>query len=106
MRRSSRRFRRARRLFTWLGHRTPIRPKRQNSDVWTSHRPRLTWRPRAGAERLGLITRRAMIAALVRAIETPPTEFVKTMEVPQIRQAAAYTCLEPPAGNAIMSRRG
>lgn len=55
---------------------------------------------------MGLITRRAMIAALVRAIETPPTEFVKTMEVPQIRQAAAYTCLEPPAGNAIMSRRG
>ena len=31
-------------------------------------------RTRDGAERLGLVTRRAMIATLVHAIETPPTE--------------------------------
>jgi uncharacterized protein YbjT (DUF2867 family) len=44
---------------------------------------------RPGAERLGLVTRRMMIAALVRAIEMPPAEAVRTMEVPEIRQAAA-----------------
>jgi uncharacterized protein YbjT (DUF2867 family) len=43
---------------------------------------------RPGAQRLGLVRRRTMIAALVRAIETPPSETVRTMEVPQIRQAA------------------
>ena len=43
---------------------------------------------RSGAERLGLVTRRQMVAALVRAIETPPAETVRTLEVPEIRQAA------------------
>jgi len=42
---------------------------------------------RAGAERLGLVTRPAMIAALVTAIETPPVESIRIVEVPQIRNA-------------------
>ena len=42
---------------------------------------------RAGAERLGLVTRREMVAALVRAIESPPAENVRLVEVPQIRQS-------------------
>ena len=42
---------------------------------------------RNGAQRLGLITRPAMIAALVHAIETPPDDIVRTMEVPEIRRA-------------------
>ena len=51
----------------------------------------LRWLPatRGGAERLGLVTRRAMIAALVRAVETPPPEGVRIVEVPEIRRAAA-----------------
>jgi uncharacterized protein YbjT (DUF2867 family) len=51
----------------------------------------LRWFPaaRAGAERLGLVTRRAMIAALVRAVETPPSAAARIVEVPEIRQAAA-----------------
>jgi uncharacterized protein YbjT (DUF2867 family) len=44
---------------------------------------------RQGAERLGLVTRRTMIAAIVSAIKAPPGEGVRTMEVPDIRQAAA-----------------
>jgi uncharacterized protein YbjT (DUF2867 family) len=44
---------------------------------------------RAGADRLGLVTRRAMIAALVRAVETPPSGDARIVEVPEIRQAAA-----------------
>ena len=42
---------------------------------------------RAGAERLGLVTRQAMIAALVRAIEAPPAESVRIVEVPDIRSS-------------------
>jgi len=42
---------------------------------------------RPGAERLGLVTRGQMIAALVRSIETPPSESLRILEVPQIRQA-------------------
>jgi len=34
---------------------------------------------RNGAERLGLVTRRAMIAALVHAIETPSTERMRVL---------------------------
>ena len=51
----------------------------------------LRWLPatRDGAERLGLVTRREMIAALVRAISTPPAQGVRIVEVPEIRQAAA-----------------
>lgn len=52
----------------------------------------LRWLPvtRDGAERLGLVTRRAMIAALVRAVETPPAEgVVRIVEVPEIWRAAA-----------------
>jgi uncharacterized protein YbjT (DUF2867 family) len=51
----------------------------------------LRWLPptRAGAERLGLITRQSMVAALVSAVEAVPTTGVKIMEVPDIRGAAA-----------------
>ena len=51
----------------------------------------LRWFPMArdAAERLGLVTRRAMIAALVRAVETPPEGAARIVEVPEIRQAAA-----------------
>ena len=41
---------------------------------------------RQGAERLGLLTRSTMIAALVRAIEGPPTGGVRILEVPDIRR--------------------
>jgi uncharacterized protein YbjT (DUF2867 family) len=44
---------------------------------------------RAGAERLGLVTREAMIAALVRAVESPPAAGVRLVEVPEIRRAAS-----------------
>lgn len=37
-----------------------------------------------GARRLGLVTRRQMVDALVRAVEDPP-EWVRVMEVPEIR---------------------
>jgi uncharacterized protein YbjT (DUF2867 family) len=43
---------------------------------------------RAGAERLGLVTRSAMVAALVRAVESPPEAGVRLVEVPDIRRAA------------------
>ena len=43
---------------------------------------------RQGAARLGLVTRQTMIAAILSAIRTPG-EGVRTMEVPEIRQAAA-----------------
>jgi len=50
----------------------------------------LRWFPTArdGAERLGLVTRRAMIAALVRAVETPPVDAARIVEVPEIRHAS------------------
>jgi len=50
----------------------------------------LRWFPgsRDGAERLGLVTRRAMVAALVRAVETPPAGAARIVEVPEIRRAA------------------
>jgi len=41
---------------------------------------------RAGAERLGLVTLEAMIAALVNAVETPQTSGVRIIEVPEIRR--------------------
>jgi hypothetical protein len=43
---------------------------------------------RAGVERLGLVTREAMVTALVRAVEDPPAAGVRVLEVPQIRAAA------------------
>jgi uncharacterized protein YbjT (DUF2867 family) len=51
----------------------------------------LRWVPstRAGAERLGLVTRQAMVAALVSAVERPPAAGVVVMEVPDILQAAS-----------------
>jgi uncharacterized protein YbjT (DUF2867 family) len=51
----------------------------------------LRWLPRtrAGAERLGLVTRQAMVAALVSAVEAPPATGVRVVEVPNIRRAAA-----------------
>jgi uncharacterized protein YbjT (DUF2867 family) len=41
---------------------------------------------RETAERLGLVTRKAMIAALVNAIETPVAERVRVLGVPDIRR--------------------
>ena len=40
---------------------------------------------REGAERLGLVTREAMVAALIRAVEAPMATGVRIIEVPQIR---------------------
>lgn len=50
----------------------------------------LRWLPatRDGAERLGLVTRPAMIAALLRAVEVPPAG-IRVVDVPAIRRAAA-----------------
>jgi hypothetical protein len=50
----------------------------------------LRWFPssRSGAERLGLITRAAMVAALVNAVENPPLAASRILEVPDIRRAA------------------
>jgi uncharacterized protein YbjT (DUF2867 family) len=42
---------------------------------------------REAAERLGLVRRDAMIAALVRAVLMPPAEGMRVVEVPEIRQA-------------------
>ena len=49
----------------------------------------LRWFPstRAGADRLGLVTRRQMVATLVQAVQLPPAHGVTTLEVPQIRRA-------------------
>ena len=47
---------------------------------------RLVPTTRNGAQRLGLVTRGEMVAALVRAIEAPPADTVRMMEVPEIRQ--------------------
>jgi uncharacterized protein YbjT (DUF2867 family) len=38
------------------------------------------------AERLALVTRRAMVAALVRAVEDPPARGLRVMEIPDIRR--------------------
>jgi uncharacterized protein YbjT (DUF2867 family) len=43
---------------------------------------------RAGAERLGLVTRRALVATLLRAVEEPPAAGVRIIEVPEIRRMA------------------
>ena len=43
---------------------------------------------RDGAERLGLVTREAMVAALVAAIETPPRDTPRILDVTAIRRAA------------------
>lgn len=51
----------------------------------------LRWFPgtREGAARLGLVTRRAMIAALLEAVAEPPPTGVRIMDVPAIRRAGA-----------------
>jgi len=48
---------------------------------------------REGANRLGLVTRPEMVAALVRAVSSPPSSGVRVVEVPEIRG------LEAPAAN-------
>jgi uncharacterized protein YbjT (DUF2867 family) len=50
----------------------------------------LRWLPatRDTARRLGLVTRGAMIAALVNAVETPPADGVRIIEVPEIARSA------------------
>jgi uncharacterized protein YbjT (DUF2867 family) len=52
---------------------------------------------RAGAERLGLVTRDAMVAALVRAVEAPPARGVRSVDVPEIRRAASDQSRYPSA---------
>jgi len=49
----------------------------------------LRWLPatRDGAMRLGLVTRQAMVAALLRAVLTPSTQGVRIVEVPDIKRA-------------------
>ena len=49
------------------------------------------WLPttRASALRLGLVSHRAMVGALVRAIATPPREGIRIVEVPDIRRLSA-----------------
>ncbi len=49
------------------------------------------WCPatRESAGRLGLVPRRAMIAALVKAVGAPPAKGMRIVEVPEIRRAAA-----------------
>jgi hypothetical protein len=43
---------------------------------------------RAGAERLGLVTLAEMVAALVAAVEHPPSPgAIRVVEVPEIRRA-------------------
>ena len=48
----------------------------------------LRWFPatRSGAERLGLVTRGAMVEALVRAVRHPPIITPRFVEVPEIKQ--------------------
>jgi uncharacterized protein YbjT (DUF2867 family) len=43
---------------------------------------------RPGAERLGLVTRAAMVASLVNAVRDPPSTGLRIIDVPQIRGAA------------------
>lgn len=43
---------------------------------------------RAGAERLGMVTRDAMVAALVRAVQMPPGQIRRVVGVPEIRAVA------------------
>jgi len=43
---------------------------------------------RASAERLGLVSQRAMVHALARTVETPPAQGVRIVEVPEIRHHA------------------
>jgi uncharacterized protein YbjT (DUF2867 family) len=45
---------------------------------------------RAGALRLGLVTRRQMVSALLWAIENPPSE-TRILDVPAIRQVGSLT---------------
>jgi uncharacterized protein YbjT (DUF2867 family) len=49
----------------------------------------LRWFPQArgDAERLGLVKRGEMVAALVRAVETPPAGATRIVEVPDIINA-------------------
>ena len=42
---------------------------------------------RAGAERLGLVTREQMVAALLEAIARPPPGALRVIDVPEIRRA-------------------
>ena len=44
---------------------------------------------RADAQRLGLVTREAMVAALARAVAAPAADGVRIVDVPAIRAAVA-----------------
>ena len=52
---------------------------------------------RAAADRLGLVTRAAMVAALVRAVEAPPSRGVRRVDVPEIRRATSDTSKQTSA---------
>jgi uncharacterized protein YbjT (DUF2867 family) len=45
---------------------------------------------REAAERLGLVTRKAMVAALVKAVESPPSHGIRIVGVPNIRNASKH----------------
>jgi uncharacterized protein YbjT (DUF2867 family) len=45
---------------------------------------------RASAERLGLVTREAMVAALAAAVESPPAHGVRVFDVPAIRRSLRH----------------
>jgi uncharacterized protein YbjT (DUF2867 family) len=48
-----------------------------------------------GARRLGLVTRREMVAALVRAVEDPPSD-IRIVGVPEMVQHRRYLKRQPP----------
>jgi uncharacterized protein YbjT (DUF2867 family) len=50
---------------------------------------RLLPQTRDGAERLGLVTHRAMVGALVQAVDAPPPNGMRIVGVPEIRRALA-----------------
>jgi uncharacterized protein YbjT (DUF2867 family) len=62
------------------GHRWPValRPVYALLEMFPS--------TRAGARRLGLVTREHMVSALVHAVEHPPAEGMRVWEVPAIRE--------------------
>ena len=52
---------------------------------------------RETAERLGLVTRRQMVSALVRAVEEGPADGVRIVTVPEIRRSAAPQAMRSDA---------
>ena len=57
---------------------------------------------RAGALRLGLVTKEEMVAALVWTVENPPLS-IQTLRVPQIRAVGAFN--QPEGHRSVLSAR-